>query len=174
MSLLSRFFGNKHFEDSAQSQQLKKKTPYKLQDIIINYCGLEGDNSLKEMVARGDYEAQKFKSLELYNHAYDRYIETRLDDDLNLMYIYYKNNMACYIMWYYHTQIITLFGDVPENFKVSLYPTMPFELPESLSYHGKPTRDGVDVPFIDFYQDLVTNMDSSVRFVYDCISIRPA
>ena len=172
MSLLSSIFGNKRHNDSAQSPQLKKESACKLPDITLNYCGLEGDSSLKEMAACGDYEALKVRSLEMYNHAYDKYLETRSEDDLNLMYIYYKNHMACYIMWYYHEQIIALFGDVPEDFKVSLFSTMPFEFSESLAYHGKPTSQGVDVPFVDLYIELNTNMSTDVRFVYDVI-VRP-
>jgi len=172
MSLLSFIFGNKRREDSAHSSQLERRTTFKLPDIPLNYCGLEGDDNMKEMVARRDYEALKVLSLELYNHAYDRYLESRSDYDLNLMYIYYKNNMACYIMWYYHEQIITLFGDTPESFKVSLFSTMPFEFPESLSYHGKLTRKGVDVPFVDLYLELNANMSIDARFVYD-VTVRP-
>ena len=169
MSLLSRFLGQSTLSGSAQDIATHKCS-CKLEDIVLNYCGLEGDEQMRKMAENGDYEQLKFKSLELYNNAYDKYLETGTEKDLNLMYIYYKNSMACYLMWYYHDQIIALFGDKPEDFIVTLFSTVPFEFPESLSYHGKQTDKGIVVPFLDFYRELETCMPIDIRFVYITIA----
>ena len=167
MSLLSRLFG----KESAHGDTPKTGVQHKLQDISLNRLGIEGEEELMSMVEKKDYEGMKFKSLELYNKAYDKYLETDSDVDLNLMYATMKNFEACQLMWYYHDQIVALgFGNDLEKFYVSLSPTQPFEFPESNSYHGSDTSAGLGVPFKDFYEELSDNMlPVENHFVYDII-----
>ena len=171
MSLLSRLFG----KESAHGDTPKTGVQHKLQDISLNRLGIEGEEELMSMVEKKDYEGMKFKSLELYNKAYDKYLETDSDVDLNLMYATMKNFEACQLMWYYHDQIIGLsFGDAPERFDVQLESTIPFEFPESRFYHEKEIpAGGTLIPFVVFYEELAASMlPVEKRFVYDII-VRP-
>lgn len=167
MSFLARLFGNNRNQDY---QQPKKN---KLQDIPLIDLGIKGEEGLKALESAKDYSGMKFKSLELYNLAYDKYLDSsRQDEDLELMYASLKNLMACELMWYYHDQIIGFsFGDIPEEYVVVIYKTIPFELPDSKFYHKEeiPSK-GLRVPLIDFYKELAENMlPVEKHFAYDIL-----
>ena len=162
MSLLSKLFGA--FSSAKQKVLL-------LPDIELNYIGLKGEALLKKLVAQRDYWEMKFQALQIYNDAYDKYLDSNKASDLEKMYVTWKNYEACELMWYYHDQIVALgFGNDLEKFYVSLSPTQPFEFPESNSYHGSDTSAGLGVPFKDFYEELSDNMlPVENHFVYDII-----
>jgi hypothetical protein len=144
--IFSKLFG----KESDYGDTPKTGVQYKLQDISFNKLGIEGEEELMAMAKKKDYKGMKFKSLELYNKAYDKYLETNSDEVLNLMYAAMKNLEACQLMWHYHDQILGLsFGDAPERFDVQLDSTIPFEFPESRFYHEKAIPPGGTlIPFI--------------------------
>lgn len=162
MSFLSKLFGNSN-----------KSEGKKLQDIPLNDLGIKGEDELKALVGAKDYSGMKFKSLELYNLAYDKYLDSpRQEEDLELMYASLKNLMACELMWYYHDQIIGLgFGDIPDEYIVVIDKTIPFELPDSRFYHEEEIpSQGIRVPLIDFYKELAENMlPKEKHFAYDIL-----
>lgn len=167
MSFLARLFGNNRNQDYQQPQKNK------LQDIPLIDLGIKGEEGLRALESAKDYSGMKFKSLELFNLAYDSYLASpRSDDDLELMYASMKNLMACELMWYYHDQIMGLsFGDAPEDFEVSVNSTIPFELPDSKIYHGRTIpANGLRIPLVDFYKELAENMlPKEKHFAYDIL-----
>ena len=150
-------------------------TIIKLEDIPLRYIGLPGEKHLKAFEEARNYEKMKFASLDIFNDAGDRYLDSESETNLMAMSVAKMNNVASVLMWYYHEQIHEL--DMEQDlasFVVCLYKTQPFELPASQFYHNEPVPDdGVQVPFIDFYQEMIdkTKMEQDL-LVYDII-IRP-
>ena len=168
MSFLSKLFSGK---GGCSLEPHKQSSSQKLRDIHLNYIGEEGECELKEMVNFGNYDGVKNKSLELYNKADDRYLESGLEADLECMYALMKNYNAAYLMWHYHDQIIPLFGDVPEGFEVVIAPTLPFNLPDSNKYKGERIPDaGIRIPLVEYWAELYSSMlPVEKHFAYDII-----